>query len=248
MHSAPFLLGLSVGTVLVIVVVLYSRSALHKSVEAAAKQAKREGQIELARVTERSNSQTTRIQALEKQVEDAAAENKQLQAELTQSREDLARAQSTVSIQAGQLTNLGEEVLSLTGKRDDLSASNAKLQAQIAELTTTLKSEADKISFLIAAKEELTNSFKSLASDILEEKSLRFTLLNKENIAQILDPLKTKILEFQTQVQSAYTQESNGRAALGQQVMQLMERSQQVSEEANNLAKALTGRSRRVDF
>ena len=143
------------------------------------------------------------------------------------------------------MTNLGEEVLNLTRKRDDLLADQSQRHAQIAELQTVLdqerKQNSEKIALLNQAREELTATFKNLANDILEDKSRRFTDSNKTNIEQILNPLRTKIEEFKGQVEQAYMRESKDRAALGQQVKQLIELNQQLSDDANNLTKALRG-------
>jgi DNA recombination protein RmuC len=86
--------------------------------------------------------------------------------------------------------------------------------------------------------------FKSLANDILEEKSSRFTEQNKTNIDQILGPLATKIQEFQAKVEDVHGKDSTDRAALKEQVRQLMSLSERVSDDAKNLADALTGSSK----
>lgn len=94
------------------------------------------------------------------------------------------------------------------------------------------------------AKEQLANQFKALANDILEEKSKRFTEQNQSNIEQLLNPLKTKLHEFQGKVEEVYVQEGKDRSALGEQVKQLMSLNQQLSKDAHNLTTALKGQSK----
>lgn len=119
------------------------------------------------------------------------------------------------------------------------------LNAQVATLTMQLTQERnqsnEKLALLQSAREELTHQFKNLANDILEEKSKRFSEQNQQSLGQLLDPLKTKLQEFQGKVEQVYVQEGKDRSALAEQVRQLMELNKTVSQEANNLTKALKG-------
>jgi DNA recombination protein RmuC len=90
----------------------------------------------------------------------------------------------------------------------------------------------------------LTTQFKSLADEILEEKGKRFAEQNQTSLSQLLDPLKSKLGEFQTKVEGLYSQEGKDRAALGEQVRQLAALNQVLSAEAKNLTSALTGSSK----
>lgn len=197
-----------------------------------------------ARIEERAS----RLEVLQQEIEAATADNERLQREMADTRANLARAESTASTRGTQLANLGEEVLSLSKKRDELVEAQSKLRAQVAQLTTTLEGErmqtGEKLLLLNEARDQLTATFRALAGDILEEKSQRFTDLNKANLAQILDPLRTKIQEFQAQVENVYSQESKDRTALGEQVRQLIQLNQRLSDDANNLTEALKGSSK----
>ena len=119
------------------------------------------------------------------------------------------------------------------------------LNTQIATLNTQLAQERnqniEKIALLQNAREELSSQFKNLATDILEEKSKRFSEQNQQSLGQLLEPLKTRLQEFQGKVEQVYVQEGKDRSALAEQVRQLMELNRTVSQEANNLTRALKG-------
>jgi len=83
-----------------------------------------------------------------------------------------------------------------------------------------------------------------LASEILEDKSKRFTEQNQTNLNQLLAPLKVKITEFQDKVQEVYVQEGKDRSALAEQVKQLMALNNQLSKDAHNLTSALKGQAK----
>jgi len=130
----------------------------------------------------------------------------------------------------------------------ELGQSLAESQSQRAELATRLDAERqqsqEKLVLLTEAKEALTNQFRSLASDILEEKSKRFAEQNQASLGQLLDPLKTRLQEFQGKVEQFYDTEGKQRSALAQQVTQLMDLNRTLSDDAKNLTLALKGSSK----
>ena len=129
----------------------------------------------------------------------------------------------------------------LIESEQQLNALNAQVATLTMQLTQERNQSNEKLAWLQSAREELTHQFKNLANDILEEKSKRFSEQNQQSLGQLLDPLKTKLQEFQGKVEQVYVQEGKDRSALAEQVRQLMELNKTVSQEANNLTKALKG-------
>jgi DNA recombination protein RmuC len=86
--------------------------------------------------------------------------------------------------------------------------------------------------------------FRNLAQTIMEEKTQKFTEVNEEKMKAILDPLKSEIGLFKQKVEETYDKESKERFSLGKEVQRLIEMSQQVSQEANNLTTALKGNNK----
>jgi DNA recombination protein RmuC len=103
------------------------------------------------------------------------------------------------------------------------------------------QSSEEKLALLQEAKEALGNQFKTLANEILEEKSKRFTEQNQTNIGTLLEPLKARLREFQGKVEEVYIQEGKDRSALAAQVKQLVDLNQVLSQDAKNLTSALKG-------
>lgn len=129
--------------------------------------------------------------------------------------------------------------------RERLRDQAAKLQAETAAHEARLESERagfeEKLRLLTSAREELSNQFKSLASDILEEKSRRFTEQNQANLGQLIAPLKEKFGEFQQKVESLEKDGVAGRSELKTQIEQLRSLNERLSEDATNLVGALRG-------
>ena len=126
-----------------------------------------------------------------------------------------------------------------------LNADNTHLREQVVRLQTELTSERqkfeEKLTILEDAREQMTLQFKNLASDILEDKSKRFTRSNEENIAQILKPLQEKIQHFEKRVEETYDRESKERFSLAREIKNLQELNTRISEDAINLTNALKG-------
>jgi DNA recombination protein RmuC len=122
------------------------------------------------------------------------------------------------------------------------------LTTEVAQLRMQLDGEREqtqeKLVLLSDAKAALTEQFKNLANEILEDKSKRFTEQNQVNLGLLLDPLKTKISEFQNKVEDVYVKEGKDRSALAEQVRQLMDLNQALSSDAKNLTQALKGSSK----
>jgi DNA recombination protein RmuC len=146
------------------------------------------------------------------------------------------------------LQRLATEHDALTLLQNQLTIKKHELSTEIAKLTTTLDLERsqtkEKLEFRENTEKQLSNQFKILADEILEEKSRKFTDQNKTNLDQILEPLKIKISEFQGKVQEVYIQEGKDRSALSEQVKQLMALNNQLSDDAHNLTQALKGQSK----
>ena len=140
---------------------------------------------------------------------------------------------------------LRRELALATQAREGLQQQVLELGRQVAELTTQLGAERshaeEKLALLTTAKDELSNRFKALANDILDEKSRKFAEQNQASLGQLLDPLRLRLQEFQGRVEQLYDTEGKERSALAQQVVQLLELNRTLADEAKSLTSALKG-------
>ncbi|GAA4900647.1 DNA recombination protein RmuC [Flaviramulus aquimarinus] len=93
-------------------------------------------------------------------------------------------------------------------------------------------------------QEQLRKDFELLATKILDEKSEKFTLQNKENIKNILNPLQEKIKVFEEKVDLTQKESISMHSALKEQLLGLKDLNQQMTKEATNLTRALKGDSK----
>ena len=107
---------------------------------------------------------------------------------------------------------------SLRIERDQALQNAIRLEA---ELDSERKQGLGRIESLNEAKEALTNQFKNLANEILEDKSKRFTEQNAASLDALLKPLQTKLTEFKEQVSNSYGNEARERHALKSEIERL---------------------------
>lgn len=93
-------------------------------------------------------------------------------------------------------------------------------------------------------QEQLRKDFELLATKILDEKSEKFTLQNKENIKNILNPLQEKIKVFEEKVDLTQKESISMHSALKEQLLGLKDLNQQITKETTNLTRALKGDSK----
>jgi DNA recombination protein RmuC len=138
--------------------------------------------------------------------------------------EDLERIQQELVLQQEMANNRGIEVATLKAVNENLAE---KLENQKAEIESLQK--------------RLTVEFENIATKILKERSDEFSVSNHKNLSEILDPLKERIQLFEKKVDETYDKELRDKVSLREEVRKLTELNARVSEEANNLTKALKG-------
>jgi len=130
---------------------------------------------------------------------------------------------------------------SLRTERDEALQNAIRLEA---ELDSERKQGLGRIESLNEAKEALTNQFKNLANEILEDKSKRFTEQNAASLDALLKPLQTKLTEFKEQVNTSYGNEARERFALKSEIERLASLNLRMSDETRSLTQALKGDSK----
>ena len=132
----------------------------------------------------------------------------------------------------------------LTANNDMLNESLSQTKAELDKERSRTLELSNELSGVKKLHERINIEFENLANKILEDKSRKFTEQNKDNLDSILSPLKEKISEFEKKVNEIYVSDTKDRTALAEQIKQLHELNKLMSEEANNLTRALKGDSK----
>nr|WP_097443856.1 DNA recombination protein RmuC [Sediminicola luteus] len=125
--------------------------------------------------------------------------------------------------------------------KEGLGRELVRYQTELANLQ--LKNEEQKAE-TTKLQEKFNKEFQVLANKILEEKSSKFTEQNKENLKNILNPLQEKIKLFEDKVDKSQKENISIHAALKEQLRNLKDQNLKITQEAENLTKALKGDSK----
>ncbi|NEN23485.1 DNA recombination protein RmuC [Cryomorpha ignava] len=156
--------------------------------------------------------------------------------------------QSHVSGLTQKAEILGNSLNELKTKNQELELTNNQNQANLARLGAEKAGLEQHIARhkedLVMMREQFTKDFQILANKIFEEKSEKFTLQNRSNLDQILNPLKEKIADFQKKVEETHTSNIKESTGLREELKHLKDMSQRMTNEAENLTRALKNDSK----
>lgn len=137
-----------------------------------------------------------------------------------------------------------EENSKLSHRQAELSEALLTSQKQTAELQTRLELQGQALKTEQASQqrlsEELKAQFKLLASDVLKERTQRL----EERSSELLTPLREDLKRFTEKVEHSYSNEARERFSLQEQIKELVARSLQLGQEADQLSRALKGENK----
>lgn len=227
---------------------LQSNRQLHHATEAAFSDLRESTAGDLNRLRAELASQVDLATRMLAERDEARASLGTAQDALGDLRDDNGRMSAELEAAATAANLLREEREKLVAELADKCDAFTRISQELVDLRA--RAEKDRESFdsqlqlLLDAKASLTEQFKALASDILEEKSKRFAEQNQASLTTILEPLRQKLGEFQGKVEEVYVQEGKDRSALQEQVRNLVALNKSLGEDAKNLTQALKGSSK----
>ncbi len=97
---------------------------------------------------------------------------------------------------------------------------------------------------LTETQERLRRDFENLANRIFEEKNRSFQEQSRKEMNEVINPLKERIVEFQTTVHNARIHQTEQSSQLKEQITQLTGLNNVMLQDARNLTNALKGDSK----
>ena len=193
--------------------------------------------IEKSELTTELKTAHANLEALTLELNDLKATSNSLHNTVSKLRTDHAVMDTQVKRLPQLQDNLEETERRLSTEKNR----STELQTRLEEKT---KSAEEQLNILEQAKKALALEFQNVGQKIFEEKTEKFTQQNKTNIEALLNPLRDQMSTFKKKVDDVYDKETKDRVALSQQVKQLKELNQQMSQDAVNLTQALRGESK----
>lgn len=140
---------------------------------------------------------------------------------------DRSRLEQQLQQEQQQLIRLSEEKSALEARQHYQDEKHARQQQ-----------EMDQI------REKFTLEFKNIANELLESRSKTFSTQNQQQLELLLSPLRERLKEFESKVDSTHKESLEKHASLFNELRNLRELNQNMSEEARNLTRALKGESK----
>lgn len=179
---------------------------------------------------------------LKERFEDKTKENNTLSQEKTEIDTRYKILIESSELLKNEIVKYKETIEKLNTLVFNLKSENSSLSEKNSSLNEKLSTQKEEI---LELHKNSQLQFEAIANKIFEEKSGKFTDLNKNNIEALLRPLGDNIESFRKKVEETYDKESKQRFSLDERVRDLIEQTNKISTEANNLATALKGQPKK---
>lgn len=147
--------------------------------------------------------------------------------------------------QQGELHRLLEQTESLENRLDQLQRERERLLVQHSQMNERLRGDREKhgeqLALLEKSREQLKVEFEHLAHRIFEERGQQFSNQNQQSMEALLKPFGEQIHRFQTRINEVHEQSVRGNEHLAGELRQLLGVGLKMSDQAENLARALKG-------
>ena len=161
-------------------------------------------------------------------------QQEQMQMQQGHMQELLAAGKEQQAVQAGQIQHLQQEY-------NDAQQELATVKAEKKALEEKLESQKEEVA---ALHKQFNLKFENIANKIFQQKTENFNKLSAESLASLLKPFGENLKEFKHQVEEVYDKESKQRFSLEDRIKELVLLNKQISDDANNLTRALKGDSK----
>ncbi|MBC8384316.1 MAG: DNA recombination protein RmuC [Candidatus Cloacimonetes bacterium] len=178
------------------------------------------------------------LQNLKIEFEEEKEKSENLNLKILELTGEKGKAESKNTVLEKTLEEIHNDLSNLTNKHNEYLTFNSQLKTENKNLIEKLENQKTEIEKM---QEKFTIAFENLANKIFEEKSEKFTAKNKENLDEILNPLKNDLDKFKSKIENTDEKNRLSNATLIQQIKGLKELNSQLSDDAGNLTKALKG-------
>lgn len=184
-----------------------------------------------------------RVPGLEAELAEQKAKIEEQQGQIVSSTEARARAEETAKNAVEQQEKLNirlteEHAITrdLRQRIEDLEKANTKLDENLA---ATRKDAEEKLAMLREVRNEMSREFTALANEALAKQGESLKLQNRDQLSSLLDPLHVRLKEFREGLDKSHSEALQQRAQLGEQIRNLSDLGQNMTQEALNLTRAL---------
>lgn len=177
------------------------------------------------------------------QFRDLKKQNEELESSLVDARQSASKNEALAEERKQNIAKLDSDLSKLRMRINEDADEKESLSNEIARLKTRMeeerKSSQEKIELLTELREKMESKFRELAQDALKVQGEEFSKANVEKLSATLAPLKEHVGLFEKELKQLHHGAVSDRAALKNQIETLTEKSETLSKDAQELARAL---------
>lgn len=211
-------------------------AALSRATAAEALVQSHEGDI--ATLTARQSDAEARLRA-------AAETERDLTARLAAHEARLESAARRLDERRTEAAAADDTITRLRARFEAEQAAQRQLHARISGLSQELEGERvrweEKVQLLTNVRDEMSARFRDLADSALRVQGEAFSKANLEKLDATLTPLKEHVGHFEKELRAVHQETARDRERLKAEIAALSKRSEEVSNEAMSLTRALRG-------
>lgn len=137
-----------------------------------------------------------------------------------------------------QIAELNVHNLQLSEVNSGLTAENTRLNTEIKNLHRYTE---EKIAYIEQSKNEMAMKFRDISGEILRQQSQQMNNNQTNILTSLLNPFKEQLQSFREEVQRANTENIKNKSSFDEQLKNLLNLNQTLSQDAQNLTNALRG-------
>ncbi len=153
------------------------------------------------------------------------------------SRRELRRSQTETEAVREAIRTAEARIAALTEER-------GKVQAEVDIRGVRIETLEARLAEQQQMQKTLKEQFRSVAGDVLEEKSRLFRQTNSEAMELLLKPFRDNIADFKQRVETIHRDDVERHGALRNELERLVELNRRITDETNNLTNAIKGSSK----
>jgi DNA recombination protein RmuC len=171
------------------------------------------------------------------QLEKQALEQKSVQEKFELEREKSVLDDRNRALLAGR-DELIQQIQQLRAENSTQSRQLVRTEAEFAYLREKLETQQKEMDTL---RQKFATEFENIAAKILKQNTVEFSAANQKSITDLILPLKEKIQTFEKKVEETYEKGLKDQTDLKAELKKLHDLNLKISDEANNLTRALKG-------
>lgn len=169
---------------------------------------------------------------------EAVESEKLLQNKIAEQEKEIAIHAERYAQSKAQLGELASEIQTSRQKLVELNNALSRKEAENKFLLEKINEQAKEFERL---QKQATVEFENLANRILKKNTEDFSVVNQKKMDDLITPLREKIQSFEKKVEDTYEKGLKDQTDLKAELKKLYELNHKISDEANNLTRALKG-------